>query len=98
MSALFLQKIMGSLGFVPSHHGDVSPLGIVSSRSFSLFSLLGSLACRAKKSLAGDELDESENSQLPSLRQDVAWRVLEREELFDSKNGQMPQVWQSAGV
>jgi hypothetical protein len=58
------------------------------------FSLLGSFSCRVKKSLAGDEIDEWENSQLPALRQDVARRVLERDEFFDSENGQMPSLRQ----
>ena len=89
--------MVGSLGFVPSPEVQHRHQ-IVSSRSFSLFSFLGSFARRVKKSLAGDESYGSKNSQLPSLRQDVAWRVLERYELFDSENNQVPQVWQSEAL
>ena len=63
-----------------------------------LFSLLGSFACLVKKSLAGDKLIESENSQLPSLRQDSIRRGLDREEVCYLEKRQVPSVWQPETV
>jgi hypothetical protein len=89
---------VGPLGFVPSPQGDVSPLFIVSSRAISPFSFIGFIPYIVENSLAGDELGESKNSQLPSLRQDFVRRCLEREEFHEPERSQMPSVWQSAGV
>ena len=89
---------MGSLGFVPSPQGDVSPLFIVSSRAISPFSFIGFIPYIVARSLAGDGLDGSENSQLPSLRQDFVRRCLEREDFHEPERSQLPSVWQPAGV
>ena len=71
----------------------------VSSQFLSpLFSLLGSFACLVKKSLAGEKLIESENSQLPSLWQDFIRRCLEREEICYLEKRQVPSVWQPETV
>ena len=67
--ASILVVVVGSLGFVPSPQGDVSPLFIVSSRSIPPFSFIGFIQYIVENSLAGDELDESETCQLPSVWQ-----------------------------
>src|SRR4030067_3502336 len=90
-------EVVGSLGFVPSPQGDVSPLFIVSSRSIPPFSFIGFIPYIVENSLTGDKLDESENCQLSSLRQDFVRRCLEREEFHESERSQLPSVCQSAG-
>jgi hypothetical protein len=89
-----------NLEAIPAAHssGDVALTGSFFAASFPFFSLWVSFACRVKKSLAGDEMNEWENSQLSILRQNAAWRVLERVEALDSENSQMPSVWWSKAM
>jgi hypothetical protein len=71
----------------------------VSSQLLSpFFSLLGNFACLVKKSLAGDEVNEWSDSQLSLLRQDIAWGVLEQDQVFNPQNDQVPRVRQSEAV
>jgi hypothetical protein len=51
-----------------------------------------------KKSLAGDEINESKSSQLPLLRKNVAKRVLEEDKLYHSENNKMSSLRQSEVV
>lgn len=57
---------------------------------FPFFSFCEWTHCLAQ-SLAGDELDESKNSQLSTLREDFVRRPLEREPLLES-DGQMSSM------
>ena len=45
-------------------------------------------------SLAGYEIDESKNSQLPSLRQNLVKRPVERKKFGKPEDGQVSSVWQ----
>jgi hypothetical protein len=45
------------------------------------------------QSLAGDELDEPKDSQLPTLREDSVRRPLEREALFETGDNQVSSMW-----
>jgi hypothetical protein len=65
---------------------------------FPPFSLLGSFAGSVKESLAGDEINESKNSQLPLLRENVAGRVLEGYDFYYSGYNQVPSLRQSEVV
>jgi hypothetical protein len=49
----------------------------------------------AKSSLAGDDINESKNSKLPSLRKDHITRYLGRK---NSEPSQLPSMWQSKSV
>lgn len=64
---------------------------------FPPFSLL-SFAGPVKESLAGDEINESKSSQLPFLRENVAWRVLEGGDFYHSGYNQVPSLRQSKVV
>jgi len=78
------------LGFVPRPYGCHHQL-IVSSRLPSLF-FKGFQSQSAN--LAGYEIDEPKNSQLPSLRQNLARRPVERKKFGKPEDGQVPSVWQ----
>jgi hypothetical protein len=43
--------------------------------------------------LAGDELNEPKNSQLPALREDFVRRPLEREAFFEKGDNQVSSMW-----
>jgi hypothetical protein len=51
-----------------------------------------------KKSLAGDEINESKSSQLPLLWKNVAKRVLEEDKIYHSENNKMSSLRQSEVV
>jgi len=59
--------VVGPLGFEPRTHGRYLHL-IVSSRSLSLFFFLREYPMPSGEKVAGDELDESRNNQMPSMR------------------------------
>ena len=60
---------------------------------FPLFLFSLGFGCGTKHSLAGDEIDESKNNQLPSLRQILVKRPLGKGEVGKSGNSQMPSMW-----
>jgi hypothetical protein len=74
---------------------DISPIDFTYFFAFSLFSFFEGAATFAKLSLAGDDLDESKNSKLPSLRKDYITGYLGREK---SEPSQLPSLWQSKGM
>jgi len=88
--------VVGSLGFAP-RPPKRRLHSIVSSRAASLFSLLGCFQCQVK-SLAGDELDEPKDSQLPTLREDSVRRPLERAALFETGDNQVSSMWLSENL
>ena len=59
--------VVGSLGFVPRPHERYLHTDS-SSRSLSLFFFLREYPMPSVENPAGDDLDESRNSQMPSLR------------------------------
>jgi hypothetical protein len=80
------------VGLEPTICGDVSPTERFFAASFPLFSFWGSFAGRVRDCLAGGEVNEWKDSQLPILRQDAARRDMERTEAFERKPSGMPQV------
>jgi hypothetical protein len=44
--------------------------------------------------LAGEKLNESKSGQVPSLRQNLAKRPVERKKFGKPEDGQVPSVWQ----
>ena len=78
--------------------GDVSLVRSFFAPSFPLFLWLGSFACQVKKVLAEDEIDESKNSQLPTLRQDSFRGSLERDGFCCPKNCQVSSMRKSEAV
>jgi hypothetical protein len=85
--------VVQGVGFEPPNFGDVSPLRF--SAAFFPFFFFGENAVLSKNYLAlGDIVDESKNSQLPSLRQNLAIRPVERTNFDRQEDNQVPSVWQ----
>jgi hypothetical protein len=65
--ALNLAVVVGSLGFAPRPQGRYLHIDS-SSRSLSLFFFFREYPMPSVENLVGDELDESRNNEMPSLR------------------------------
>jgi len=99
---LLLTILVQGVGFEPPTSGVISDSRTSGDVVFAVFPQLSSLffffgenAVLSENYLAlGDIVNESKNSQLPSLRQNLAKRSMERKKLDKPEDSQVPTVWQ----